>query len=270
MRNYLAFFEFYYYVIKRSPKRYNVSANGQLNQLTILMTPMVLWLASMVLFLIFGPGWAMGVFIGLGALMVINFMYSTTVYREAITIELNIAKERRRLAEEEHERKMKEEEEERRRKHHEEMKAWEEKLKRDAEDLKRQKQQQQHRSSGASGRASYYAGGSGGSSGKSREQMEAEERLRKFAEQFNSEDFFRAQEEARRRAEQQRRNDAQYSRIATHYAILGIEPTKDLDVIKKAYRKKAKQYHPDTGGDAEMFKKITTANEEILKFVKSI
>lgn len=48
-----------------------------------------------------------------------------------------------------------------------------------------------------------------------------------------------------------------------HYELLGVSRDADTDTIKKAYRKLAKKYHPDTNSGnpqaAEMFKKITEA-----------
>lgn len=43
--------------------------------------------------------------------------------------------------------------------------------------------------------------------------------------------------------------------------LLGLENT-DLtpENIRKAFRQKSKQYHPDLGGDAEMMKKVIEAN----------
>lgn len=48
-----------------------------------------------------------------------------------------------------------------------------------------------------------------------------------------------------------------------YYEILGVESTSSLEDIKKAYRKKALQHHPDKGGDEEIFKKINIAYETL-------
>ena len=46
-----------------------------------------------------------------------------------------------------------------------------------------------------------------------------------------------------------------------YYDILGIPKTASIDEIKKNYRAKAKEFHPDKGGDAEKFQKIQKAYE---------
>lgn len=45
------------------------------------------------------------------------------------------------------------------------------------------------------------------------------------------------------------------------YDLLGVDPSCSQTDIKKAYRKKALQMHPDKGGDEETFKKINIAYE---------
>jgi curved DNA-binding protein CbpA len=58
--------------------------------------------------------------------------------------------------------------------------------------------------------------------------------------------------------------------INKYFDILGIPPTKDETVIKKAYRKKAKQYHPDRNPDNpkahDYFLVINKAYEIILEY----
>jgi len=53
------------------------------------------------------------------------------------------------------------------------------------------------------------------------------------------------------------------------YSILGIAPSADEETIKKAYRQKCKQYHPDLHpGDAraeEKFKEVQAAYSEVLR-----
>lgn len=45
------------------------------------------------------------------------------------------------------------------------------------------------------------------------------------------------------------------------YEILGVPRDASEDEIKRAYRRKARQLHPDAGGDEEAFKELTTAYE---------
>jgi DnaJ-class molecular chaperone len=45
------------------------------------------------------------------------------------------------------------------------------------------------------------------------------------------------------------------------YETLGLDKTADTDEIRSAYKKLAKEHHPDRGGDAEKFKKIQEAHE---------
>lgn len=50
------------------------------------------------------------------------------------------------------------------------------------------------------------------------------------------------------------------------FAVLGLPPTADAEAVKRAYRKRVKEAHPDHGGDIEAFQRIreayTTAKEE--------
>ncbi len=48
-----------------------------------------------------------------------------------------------------------------------------------------------------------------------------------------------------------------------HHETLGVSPGATEDEIKKAYRKLAMKHHPDRGGDAEKFKEIQHAYEQL-------
>jgi molecular chaperone DnaJ len=51
--------------------------------------------------------------------------------------------------------------------------------------------------------------------------------------------------------------------VQDHYSVLGVEETATQEEIKKAYRKLAKENHPDKGGDEELFKQISGAYDII-------
>ena len=56
------------------------------------------------------------------------------------------------------------------------------------------------------------------------------------------------------------------------YLLLEVPPTASTDDIKKAYRRLAKKWHPDTNGGsteaAEMFKKVRTAYDCLIDPIK--
>jgi molecular chaperone DnaJ len=49
--------------------------------------------------------------------------------------------------------------------------------------------------------------------------------------------------------------------MADLYETLGLRPDAATEEIKRAYRRKAREHHPDAGGDAERFKEVTRAYE---------
>jgi len=49
-----------------------------------------------------------------------------------------------------------------------------------------------------------------------------------------------------------------------YYEILGVESNATSDEIKKAYRKRAMQCHPDKGGDQEEFKRVGEAKQVLM------
>lgn len=48
-----------------------------------------------------------------------------------------------------------------------------------------------------------------------------------------------------------------------YYEVLGVSKEASIEEIKKAYKSKAKEYHPDKGGDEEMFKEVSEAYEHL-------
>lgn len=51
--------------------------------------------------------------------------------------------------------------------------------------------------------------------------------------------------------------------MENYYETIGVSENATQEEIKKAYKKKAIQHHPDKGGDEEMFKKISVAFDTI-------
>ncbi|MGH3443573.1 MAG: molecular chaperone DnaJ [Nitriliruptorales bacterium] len=49
--------------------------------------------------------------------------------------------------------------------------------------------------------------------------------------------------------------------MADLYEVLGVDRDAGQDEIKRAYRRRARELHPDAGGDAEAFKEVTRAYE---------
>jgi len=51
--------------------------------------------------------------------------------------------------------------------------------------------------------------------------------------------------------------------VEGYYDLLGVSRDADADEIKRAYKRMALKHHPDKGGDAEMFKAVTRAFENL-------
>lgn len=58
------------------------------------------------------------------------------------------------------------------------------------------------------------------------------------------------------------------TRLIDFYRLLGVSETATKEEIKKAYRKKAKEYHPDMGGSNEMFVRLQQAYETLYNDLK--
>ena len=48
---------------------------------------------------------------------------------------------------------------------------------------------------------------------------------------------------------------------ASAYQVLGVDPTVDEDALRRAYRLRMRQTHPDTGGEAAVFIQVQRAWE---------
>ena len=54
------------------------------------------------------------------------------------------------------------------------------------------------------------------------------------------------------------------SSVSPYLKLLGLKPTCTRADVKRAFRKRARQYHPDTGGDAAKFRELVEAKEHVL------
>lgn len=59
------------------------------------------------------------------------------------------------------------------------------------------------------------------------------------------------------------RTDPDEPTRAEAYATLGVDPDADEGEIKRAYREKVKEVHPDRGGDEEAFRSVTRAYDRL-------
>jgi hypothetical protein len=70
--------------------------------------------------------------------------------------------------------------------------------------------------------------------------------------------------EAARRAAKPKINEPEDTKRLSIWALLGLEPDAGVDEIKKAYRRRALETHPDRGGDADVFRAVQVAYERAL------
>ncbi len=67
-----------------------------------------------------------------------------------------------------------------------------------------------------------------------------------------------------RRQRQVRQPSRPNQSVTEAYQILGLNPGADADAVRKAYRKRVKETHPDTErGSEEAFKRVTEAYERL-------
>ncbi|NUP09126.1 MAG: J domain-containing protein [Polyangiaceae bacterium] len=70
--------------------------------------------------------------------------------------------------------------------------------------------------------------------------------------------------EERVSAERTRADRAQQDQRASIWTVLGVPSSATLDEIKRAYRKRALETHPDHGGEADVFRRVQRAYEQAL------
>ena len=62
-------------------------------------------------------------------------------------------------------------------------------------------------------------------------------------------------------------SDNRYNLKQNAWSILGIKETDDESIIKKAYHRLARDYHPDKGGNPEDMVRLNNAYEWAMRFV---
>jgi len=51
----------------------------------------------------------------------------------------------------------------------------------------------------------------------------------------------------------------EFDRVRAAYAVLGLPDSADVDDVRRAYRERIKEVHPDQGGDPDEFRKVREA-----------
>jgi curved DNA-binding protein len=54
------------------------------------------------------------------------------------------------------------------------------------------------------------------------------------------------------------------SSMSAYLRVLGLRPTATRAEVQRAFRKQARRYHPDHGGDAAKFRELVEAKERVL------
>lgn len=85
--------------------------------------------------------------------------------------------------------------------------------------------------------------------------------LREAKEQLNAEN-------KRLREELEASKAVERARGKCPFAVMLMKPTKDKKAINAQFRRLTKACHPDCGGDAEMFRRLTEAKERCLAWAK--
>jgi DnaJ-domain-containing protein 1 len=230
----LAFFKFYYYLAKGSPKKYAMLNLYNNNFLVTQMTPFFFFVSWMLFYLFYGgitgTMWPLIPFALSGAFMIVNLLITRFVHEEGRKIERELEEQRREVERMERQREF----EERQRQHRERMRQLDEEM----EEIRKRMERMQ------------------------------QERMRRARESFERQYREQQQQRYRQQQQQQRTQSSTTDRLRDAYRILGIEPTRDSEVIRKAYRKMAKQNHPDVGGTQEKFIAVKDAYDLLMKAIQ--
>ena len=85
-----------------------------------------------------------------------------------------------------------------------------------------------------------------------------EDRMEQFAEEERK--LQRAYEKLKRRKQEAFQKEMrEFEEAFDPFAVLGIDPTDDLNIIRKAYKKQSLRHHPDKGGSERKFTLVTKA-----------
>ena len=105
---------------------------------------------------------------------------------------------------------------------------------------------------------------------KFRQEEEEKKRQREESERRREEMFRQYQEYQQRYGYDEPHWDPWRLRgqVGKAFSFFGLDSSATQEDVKKQYRTLAKQYHPDTGGDAERFKQLNQANQILMEYVR--